>query len=201
MQDAVLKAAQELQDSDAPGFPAGSLPLSRAAAIQREQKQLKAAAEYTSWDLDDDDEDEAGSADNTASDDGHYDADDADHDVTLRQRQAAAGLQGGAPRQLAGGSSARQLLGNGSSRWGLAQQQQRGYSHERRVPDLLEFLQCTTPPAAAAAGADDSAAGGAVTASLLGLRAAAAAAAGRDGSSSNSSSVKGLPLNLPLDRY
>lgn len=192
-QDALLKAAQQLQDDQAPGFAAGSLPLSRAAAIQRQQQQLKAAAEYSSWDLDDEESngyddvyDQAMTDDNS-----DYDADDADYDVTLRQQGRVAGgsasLRAGA-RRLAG-SNVRQLLSSsGSSGWGLAQQQ-RGYNHDRRTPDLLEYLECTTPPEAAN---DDAGA-----AAAAGFGPTAAAFSG----SSSSSGVQGLPLNLPLDRY
>jgi hypothetical protein len=193
-QDALLKAAQELQDDQAPGFAAGSLPLSRAAAIQRQQRQLKAAAEYSSWDLDDEEsnsyDDEAMTDDST-----DYDADDADYDVALRQqgRTAVGGTSTRAGARRLAGSSARQLLGSSgsSSGWGLVQQQ-RGYNHARRTPDLLEYLTCTTPPTAA-----DSDAGTAGSAAGFGPSPAAF-----DGSSSSNSGggVQGLPLNLPLDR-
>lgn len=179
----MLRAAQDFQDSDAPGFPAGSLPLSRAAAIQRQQKQLKAASEYTSWDLDDDDAEDNSYDKNNMSDDTDYDTDDADYDVTLRQRQhwQRRGAVLGEPPRLTGssGSSGRRLLGGSSSSSGWAlTPQQRGYRHERRVPDLLEYLECTKP-----------------------LEAAGGSDGDRNGSSSsNSSERRGLPLNLPLDR-
>jgi hypothetical protein len=193
-QDVMLKAAQELQGDRAPGFAAGSLPLSRAAAIQRQQRQLKAAAEYSSWDLDDEEsniyDDEVMADDST-----DYDADDADYDVTLRQqgRMAVGGTSARAGARRLDGSSVRQLLGSSgsSSGWGLAQQQ-RGYNQARRTPDLLEYLESTTPPTAAGKPADTAGA-------AAGFGPSAAAFSG-SGGSSGGVGVQGLLLNLPLDR-
>lgn len=190
LQDTLLRAAQELQGNRAPGFLAGSLPLSKAAALQREQRTLKAASDYVSWDLDDDGDDE----DDAELDDGtDYDADGADDDGSLQQQQQR--LLGG-PRRLGGGSSNVQRLSgrsgsSGSSGWALVGSQQRGYRHQRRAPDLLEFVECTKP-----AGSDSSSAGGGSGGGLASMTSRAAAlAAGGDGG------AKGLPLNLPLDRY
>jgi hypothetical protein len=159
--------------------------MSKAAALQREQRALKAASDYLSWDLDEDDDDEDDAEIDDVTD---YDADDADNDGSLRQQQQQQ------QRRLGGGSSnVRRLLGRGSSSgssgWGLVGSQQRGYRHQRRAPDLLEFVECTKP-----AGSDTAAAAGVGLASMT-SRAAALAAGGGDGG------VKGLPLNLPLDRY
>jgi hypothetical protein len=206
-QDALLKAAQQLQDSSSSssstaGFLIGSLPLSRAAHIQRQQRQLAAAAEFTSWDLDDIDSHSGdissssgssafGSSHRADADSTDYDADDADDDITLvslrgrQQRQQQLGAS--STRRLAGSSGSRRLLGSSSSSgWGLVQQ--RGYRHERRTPDLLEYLECTNAPTTPAAA-------GVQPAALLGDGSAAAAAA-----AAGEAAVKGLPLNLPLDR-
>jgi hypothetical protein len=208
-QDALLKATQQLQDSSSSsssstaGFLIGSLPLSRAAHIQRQQRQLAAAAEFTSWDLDDIDSHSGdissssgssafGSSHRADADSTDYDADDADDDVTLvslrgRQQQRQQQLGASSTRRLAGSSGSRRLLGSSSSSgWGLVQQ--RGYRHERRTPDLLEYLECTNAPTTPAAA-------GVQPAALLGDGSAAAAAA-----AAGEAAVKGLPLNLPLDR-
>jgi hypothetical protein len=190
MQDAVLRAAADLQlGSTAPGLPAGSLPQSKAAALARAQQQLKAQSGLRSLHDDDGDDDEQEEDEEQASD--RYDG-----GASSSHRQ-------------------QQLLGSGSSSGsGVLRRAARGlpaaaaaaaaaadsYSFRRRMPDLLDYLECTKPAA------DDSSSPGTAAAAAPPAARGLFNALSKLGSSASSSSSAALaaasagPLSMSVER-